>query len=135
MSEIKPSKIAAPTSNKVKSGDLPPFGSGFSVNLRFFDGKPECFSKWPPKDLKEFTKLIIKLARIENIAQLQSDGGIRYKLHKGKLKKARFNIPPNLNDKDISLCELRVNEKARIHGFIFEQEFFLLWLDRNHKLF
>jgi hypothetical protein len=36
---------------------------------------------------------------------------------------------------DVSWCELRVTQKARVVGFRAEHAFFLVFLDRNHELF
>lgn len=36
---------------------------------------------------------------------------------------------------DISWCEMRVTQKARVHGFRAGNAFFLVFLDRNHEIF
>lgn len=36
---------------------------------------------------------------------------------------------------DIGWCEMRVTQKARVHGFRAGQGFFLVFLDRGHDIF
>jgi hypothetical protein len=49
--------------------------------------------------------------------------------HKGKTKPIPTQISP-----DVKMYELDVGPKARVHGFFFSSVFYLVWLDREHKI-
>jgi hypothetical protein len=52
------------------------------------------------------------------------------KAGKEVLKKVRNSISP-----DIGFFELRVSDKIRLHGFQSQSAFFLVMLDREHRVF
>jgi hypothetical protein len=36
---------------------------------------------------------------------------------------------------DLTFFELRVTQQARVHGFRVKSAFFLVWLDREHRIY
>lgn len=108
------------------------FAFGVSISLKYYDKNCECFSKWKKDELKGLSSLIGKIAQLE-ANKLRS--GTRYcSSHKGPSNRERFQRPDWLSE-DITLYELEVTDKARIHGFFVDNVFFLLWLDREHECF
>lgn len=106
--------------------------AGVSISLKYYDSSCECFSKWKSQELKGFSSLIDKIAQL-GVSQLKS--GTKYcDMHAGPSKLKRFQRPDDISP-DIPLYELKVTEKARVHGFFVESIFFLLWLDREHACF
>lgn len=65
--------------------------------------------------------------------QIRSDPGLIWKKHLGAV--ARGFARPAALSKEIEMCELRVDSKARVHGAIFDGVFYLVWLDRLHAVF
>lgn len=113
--------------------DLPGDLAGVSISLRYYRKQAECFSKWKSSDLKKFSALIEKL-RGHNAQTLT--GSRLCSPHKGPPAQAKFALPENLSP-DLTIHELRVDQsnKARIHGVLWGETFFLVWLDRNHAVF
>lgn len=128
-------QIEGPTrgDDKVSLEDLPGAQTGVSISLRYYRKQAECFSKWKSGDLKKFSALIEKL-RGHNAQTLT--GSKLCSPHKGPPAQAKFALPENLSQ-DLTLHELRVDQsnKARIHGVIWRETFFLVWLDRSHAVF
>ena len=100
----------------------------------------ECFSSWSPSELKAFSDFLIKLksAKWKDIyatgGKKGTKSGLGYTPHKN-----RSMLPNNPELKDISpditFFELRVTQKARVHGFRVKSAFFLVWLDKNHRIY
>jgi len=108
-----------------------------SVSLKYYDSNFECFSKWGKTDLKSFSAFIKKLGKRtwdqvkETGGKIGDKTGLGYTPHKDKSKLP--TVPEGLSE-DIDFCELRVTQKARVHGFHLKSVFFLVWLDQNHKM-
>lgn len=99
-----------------------------SVNLRYFDRKNECFSKWQPKELNAFSGFVEKMAtktesQVTSITQTCHS-------HKGSTSKRL----PTAVSKDVRMYSLDVGPKGRVHGFFSEGTFFLVWMDRAGKI-
>jgi hypothetical protein len=102
------------------------------ISLKYFDGKHQCFSEWQHGELKSFTKFI-EILRQQKWEEIKKNDGLKYKEHnRSKLPNKRIltSISP-----ETTLFELRVTQKARVHGFKVQSAFFLVWLDRNHKIY
>ena len=56
------------------------------------------------------------------------------KNHSGPSKSRGFTRPSSL-PKDFTLCEVRLDNKLRIHGCLNGNTFYLVWLDKNHAVF
>jgi hypothetical protein len=110
-----------------ESEDLP-----LHISLKYFDGSYECFSEWQRGELKAFTNFIDKL-REHNWERVRRTPGFGYTEHN------RQHLPRKriltLISPDTTLFELRVTQKARVHGFKVQSVFFLVWLDRNHEIY
>lgn len=107
------------------------------VSLKYFDSSYECFSDWTKADLTGFTDLLRKMGHMTWV-QIQATGGRSgTKTGLGCTRLPRNILPAsstsNLSE-DLLFMELRVNSKARIHGFRMNDAFFLLCLDKDHKI-
>jgi hypothetical protein len=115
------------------------------VALKYFRDTFECFSNWEKAELKAFTDLINDLRKRTWQQVLQTSGktnkhGLAYTPYdpamaaeaaKTHLEAVRSQISP-----DISFFELRVDQnKLRVHGFRARAAFFLVLLDREHRVF
>ncbi len=106
---------------------------GFFINLKYYHSGFECFSEWQRAELKQFSSLTATLQQL-NLLQLRTHSGLRMKAPKGKLAApVPISLQPHL--KHIEFVELRLSDKIRVHGFIEHPYFFLVWLDRNHRVF
>jgi hypothetical protein len=109
------------------------------VVLRYFHAAHQCFSEWTRDELRAFSEFNRKVSSL-SWQQIYSSGGkgggksgLGYTAHDGAA------LPPmpfvrSLSE-DIGWCEMRVTQKARVHGFRAGQGFFLVLLDRNHEVF
>jgi hypothetical protein len=103
-----------------------------SVSLKYWHSGTQCFSDWQSKELKRLTRFIDR-AQSLTASQIKTDPGLIWKTHRGPAARG-FSRPSSLSE-DIPLTELRVSDKARVHGAMIDQTFFLVWLDRNHQCF
>lgn len=123
---IKPDS-SPPLVNKILHKYL--VGENVSISLKYLNIACECFSNWEKEELKSFSNLIEKLKK-QTQSQIKTNTKNCH-AHKGSAKQNRFS-KPTISD-DIKFYSLRVNNKARVHGFFIESVFFLVWLDRNHE--
>lgn len=115
------------------------------IALKYFRDAYECFSHWEKDELRAFTDLINDLRKRTWQQVLQTSGktdkhGLAYTPYdpataadaaKAHLEAVRSQISP-----DISFFELRVDQnKLRVHGFRARAAFFLVLLDREHRVF
>jgi hypothetical protein len=107
-----------------------------SISLKYYQQKAECWSDWQRNDLKGFSKIIGQLRQqTANELKGRGDGGSPpCKNHKGSPRGSGFVRPKDVSE-DIQFYELHVHQKARVHGFFVESVFFLVWLDRGHRVF
>lgn len=103
-----------------------------SVSLRYWHTGSQCLSDWQKKELSGLRKLIDKLQKLTPTA-IRSDPGLFWKAHSGAAARG-FSRPSDLSA-DITLCEVRVSGKARVHAALHDGLFYLVWLDRNHDVF
>ncbi len=103
-----------------------------SINLKYFQPDSECFSKWQSAELKKFSTFVKKL-RQHNWNQVLVSAGFECHRHKGDTKAPGFSKPTNVSP-DIPYYGLRVDDKARVHGFVVAAVFYLVWLDKGHKV-
>jgi len=95
-----------------------------SVLLRYFDKKFECFSSWPPQDLKAFSRFIDKM-NSRTQAQVTADIDFCHS-HKGSQKSLPNSLSP-----EMKVFSLDVTGAGRAHGVFSEGHFYLVWLDRK----
>lgn len=128
------------TMSGVSSDNDSPF-----VVLKYFRHTFECFSAWEKDELKSFSDFITSLRQrtwrqvLETSGKGENKAGLAYtpydvsKVKNGAedhLKEVRKQIGD-----DITFFELRVNQKMRVHGFRAKAAFFLVLLDREHRVF
>jgi len=101
-----------------------------TISFKYFT-KPSCLSKLDKPVLRDFTKFIKRISKLER-HQIQTDKGLGCKLHKGK-PASGYTYPP-LSEKP-TYFEMRLNDKGRVHGFFSHNIFFLIWIDPNHEVF
>lgn len=110
------------------------------INLKYFDKNFECFGAWQTEELKAFSGFIEKFNQTNWTDICKSSGkagnksGFGMTYHKDRKKLPLTTILDEISP-DIKFFELRVNQKARVHGFRSVSSFFLVWLDRNHKIY
>jgi hypothetical protein len=106
------------------------------VALKYYDFEHECFSSWTREELKEFSNFVHKLRQLSwnNLS-----GGLRPKPckmeHAQNGAKERLRRVHQQLSKEIQFIELRVSQRARVHGFRMKSAFFLVLLDRDHRAF
>ncbi len=108
--------------------------------LKYYRPDFECFSVWDSAELKAFSNFLMKLKFAEwkdiyaTAGKAGTKKGFGYTPHKDR---NRLPDDPGLSDisPDITFFELRVTQKARVHGFRVKSAFFLVWLDRNHRIY
>lgn len=103
-----------------------------AVSLKYWHSGSQCLSEWQRGELAKLRRLIDKVQGLTT-SQVKNDAGLQWKAHKGPAARG-FSRPTALS-KDIDLCELRVDGKARVHGALFDGTFYLVWLDRSHEVF
>lgn len=107
--------------------------------LKCFKADYECFSKWNQNELKAFSKFNEELMECswEQIFKMGgksgSKTGLGYTKLKNKSKLPNQQFVKELSP-DIDFFELRVTQKARVHGFRIKSAFFLVWLDKDHRM-
>jgi hypothetical protein len=115
------------------------------IALKYFRDTYECFSHWEKAELKAFTDLINNLRQRTWQQVLQTSGkrdkhGLAYTPYDpatvADSAKAHLDAVRNQISPDISFFELRVDQnKLRVHGFRARAAFFLVLLDREHRVF
>ena len=108
------------------------------IALKYFNGKHECFSEWQADELKAFTELQSKLAQM-TWSQIHRSSGKNNKTGIAYTRVSSEDVPEfaekNLLSKDITFSEMRVTKKARLFGFRVKSVFYVVALDRGHKVF
>lgn len=122
--------VTQPKSEKIENAYLA---------LKYYQPEHECFSDWKPDELRAFSEFTRKLSQQRWQQIFQSGGslgnkqGLGYTKHSNKSKLPNSTVIDKISP-DIDFFELRVTQKARVHGFRSMSTFFLVWLDRNHKI-
>jgi hypothetical protein len=137
-SEIK--RVLIPTSQLSILGIEKDNNSEPHVSFKYYDSKYQCIAEWNTSELKAFTGFINKVNESDWPMIMKSGGsagtktGLGFTKHKDESKHPSSLIRDKISE-DINFFELRVTKKARVHGFRSLNTFFLVWLDRNHKMF
>jgi hypothetical protein len=109
------------------------------VSLRYLRYEQECLSDWTKEKVKKFWEFLSKIHFV-TWQQLYSQAT------KKAGEKVGYGYTPlpttiypetefkNSLSPDITLFELRIDNKSRVHGFRDEAFFYILWLDENHKI-
>lgn len=107
------------------------------VALKYLQTEWQCFSEWSRDELRAFSAFNRKLAQVTWPLLYATGGrqktGLGYTPHDlGALPRPAF---ADAISEDVAWFELRVTQKARVHGFRAGAAFFLVFLDRNHDAF
>ena len=114
------------------------------VVLKYFQEGWECFSDWTPIELKAFSNFLNILSNqtwemvYKSGGKGQNKGSLGYTQYNIAQMKAGKDILEGIRSKlspDINFFELRVTDKLRVPGFQSQAAFFLVMLDREHKVF
>lgn len=131
---IKLEASSKPTAIDIEKEKLASDEEGVSVSLKYFRKQTECFSEWQPDELKKFS------AMLGMVGQLSASKLKAHKpyceVHKRPPAEDRFTRPDKLSE-DLTFFELKVDKSnaARVHGVFVGSVFFLVWLDRLHKVY
>tara|TARA_R100000789_G_scaffold99285_2_gene105379 strand:+ start:435 stop:851 length:417 start_codon:yes stop_codon:yes gene_type:complete len=127
--KFKPYKIETgePSSDVVPQQRSKIHDEKASVVLRHFDKQFECFSSWPPQDLKALSRFVDKM-NTRTQAQVTVDTKFCH-AHKGKQR----TLPKSLSPEQ-KVFSLDVTGAGRAHGVFSDGKFFLVWLDRKGKI-
>jgi hypothetical protein len=96
-----------------------------SVSFKYYARSFECLSAWQKEDLKGLSAWFERMAK-QTPAAVKSAPTCHK--HMGASKR---QVPRGLSP-DISIYGLRVGQKQRVHGAFVQDNFFVIWLDRNH---
>lgn len=115
------------------------------VTLKYFKDSFECFSAWDKDDLKSFSGFVSDLRNrtwrqvLETSGKGENKTGLGYTPY--QISQTKNGAEDHLKGvqksigEDITFFELRVTQKLRVHGFRAKAAFFLVLLDRGHKVF
>lgn len=115
------------------------------VTLKYFRDSFECFSAWEKDELKAFSDFISSMRQrtwrqvLETSGKGENKSGLGYTPY--DVAKTKNGAEDHLKDvrksigDDITFFELRVTQKIRVHGFRMKAAFFLVLLDREHRVF
>lgn len=107
------------------------------VALKYYRPEHECFSDWQPDELRAFSAFCRRISQL-TWQQIVQTGG-RHKSGLAWTPVRREQLPPvrfldTTVSEDVSWIELRVTQAARVFGFRARQAFFLVFLDRGHRV-
>lgn len=110
------------------------------VALKYFQPSHECFSEWSRDELKAFSAFSRKVAE-RTWEQIRHSGGtggnksgLGYTPHRDR-RKLPNNGLRHLISPEVEFAEMRVTQRARVHGFRMKATFFLVWLDKDHQIY
>lgn len=107
------------------------------VALKYYASSFECFSEWNANDLKALTKFLDTVTSCGWDA-LYRHSGLRLKSFKVDAADAGQTQLKSVHDvlsPDIDFFEFRITQRARVHGFRAADAFFLVLLDKDHRVF
>ena len=108
------------------------------VNIRHLQYEYQCLSSWSKTEEKELWEFTRRLHRTtwrqvyESASKGKKKRGLAYTIiPRNQYPQTEFirSLSP-----DVTLFELRVSKKMRVHGFRYKSVFYLCYLDREHKL-
>lgn len=110
-----------------------PDRAGVSLSLAHYRVETECLSTWSKTDLKKLVGTVEKM-RTMDANELRASS--LCSPHRLQPLAERFVMPLEIG-KDYRMHEIRVDRHnaARMHGVFEGNVFYLVWLDRKHKVF
>lgn len=110
------------------------------VALKYYQSGYECFSDWSREELRSFSAFCDKVNE-RTWEQIKQSGGTRggktglgFTPHRDRGKLPNNGLRSVISP-EVEFSEMRVTEKARVHGFRMKSAFFLVWLDRDHRVY
>lgn len=114
-------------------------GDDFNVIISFIhlQNSHQCFSDWSKQEMNDFWNFYKKMHQYTWQQVYLTSGetqknGIAYTVIPTS-KYPNKDFKENLSE-DITIFELRVTQKGRVHGFRNKAVFYICWLDRNHEI-
>jgi len=114
------------------------------VVLRYFRPGFECFSAWGSVELKAFSNFVEVLGQ-QTWESVYRSGGkpgtktglgyTQYKIDEMKTGAEHLKAVSSLLSEDVGFFELRLSDRVRVHGFQAQSAFFLVLLDKDHRVF
>jgi hypothetical protein len=109
------------------------------ISLRFIQSDHQCFNEWTKQEMKDFWSFNSSIH--DKTWSLVYGSATKNKRNKSGLGYTVMDIDnyPNIKFKkqlspDITIFELRVNKRIRVHGFRDESVFYICWLDKEHEI-
>tara|TARA_R110002033_G_scaffold107028_2_gene153724 strand:+ start:1479 stop:1949 length:471 start_codon:yes stop_codon:yes gene_type:complete len=109
------------------------------TSLRHVQNDFQCFSEWSKQEMKDFWAFNSSIH--EKTWSLVHGTSTKNKRNKSGVAMTHMStdLYPNSEFKkklspDITLFELRVTRKIRVHGFRDKSIFFICWLDKDHSI-
>ena len=125
--------------NALKLDEVSQEGNSANVflSLKYIQHKVQCFSEWTSQEMKAFWNFNESIhntswQEVYASARKKNKTGLAYTII-DKKQYPKTGFAQQLSE-DITLFELRLNQKIRIHGFRHKSIFYICWLDREHKL-
>lgn len=107
------------------------------VSIKNIQHQYQCFSSWNKNDMNKFWAFNEKVHNM-TWAQIFKTGGKNKKtgIACTTIPRDRYKNIPFIKSlsKDISMIELRIDNKIRVHGFRINSVFYLCVLDKNHDI-
>lgn len=107
------------------------------VSIRFLQHTFQCFSDWEKKEMDKFWDFN-RLIHDKTWHDVYQSAGKEKKTGLGYTVIPSNNYPTtpfkSQLSQDITLFELRVDQKIRVHGFRHYSIFHICWLDRDHSI-
>lgn len=126
-------KDAARLLQNIENGD----DSKVIISFLHLQNSYQCFSEWSKQEMNDFWNFYTKVheytwTQIYASARKSNKNGLAYTV----IDKKMYPSPEfkTTLSEDITIFELRVNQKARVHGFRNKSVFYICWLDRNHQI-
>lgn len=129
------SKEAASLKNQIESDKN---DSHVLMSIKYLQHQHQCFSDWDANDMKSFWDFNKRLHEHTWADLYKSGGSLGNKSGLGFTIINHDKYPDSDFKKELSkdqrIFELRVNKKARVHGFRIKGVFYLCWLDKDHEI-
>ena len=121
-----------------------PFPKNPYVVLKYFQSDWECFSAWQKDELALFSSFLHHFAGhtwqtvYKTAGKGENKAGLGYTPYQVDDMKSGSEHVKRVRERvseDIKFFELRVSQRLRVHGFQAQAAFFLVLLDREHRVF
>lgn len=138
-----PNKAAAPTAyiNKsvAKMDDWKNEGNNANpfVSVRYIQSDFECFSQWNKIEMKTFYDFVEKLSSVtwqDVLSQSGKTDKTGFGYTEMPIKRYPNTAFKKSLDPTITIFELRVTQKSRVHCFRDAFICYICWLDKDHRI-